>query len=42
MLERVENLQDAVKQAREQANSTEVEQEKVGEALLKYVFGDLK
>ena len=38
MLERVRKLQDAVKQAREAANTLEVEKRKVGEAILGYIF----
>ena len=38
MLERVRKLQDAVKQAREQANSLEVERHKLGDAVLGYIF----
>ena len=38
---RVAVLQDAVKQARERANQTEVEQREVGATLLSYVFGVL-
>jgi hypothetical protein len=40
-LRRVEALQDAIKSAREQANSAEVEQIKIAETVLEYVFGDL-
>ena len=40
-LRRVEALQDAIKSAREQANSAEVEQIKIAETVLVYVFGDL-
>ena len=39
MLERVRKLQEAVKSAREEANSMEVEQKKIGAAVLQYVFG---
>ncbi len=39
MLQRVENLQDAAKLARESANSVEASEEKVGAAILDYVFG---
>lgn len=38
MLERVRKLQDAVKQAREDANSLEVKKEKIGEGVLTYIF----
>jgi hypothetical protein len=38
MLDRVRKLSDAVKQAREEANSQEVEKKKVGEAVLNFVF----
>jgi hypothetical protein len=38
LLARVEKLQQAVKFAREEANSMEVEQQKVGERLLAYLF----
>lgn len=41
MLERVTELQDAVKIARERANGVEVDKHKMGEAVLKHVFGDL-
>ena len=41
MLERVTKLQDAVKVARERANSIEVEKRKMGEAFLGFVFGSL-
>lgn len=37
-LKRVEKLLDAVKMAREHANSMEIKQEKIGESLLNYVF----
>ncbi len=39
MLERVKKLQDAVKVAREEANTTPVDQVKVGGNVFKYVFG---
>ncbi len=39
MLERVEKLQEAVKFAREEANSTEVKTMKIGESLLDFVVG---
>jgi hypothetical protein len=39
MVARVVALQDAVKVAREKANSTEIEQKKVGENILKYING---
>ena len=38
MLDRVEKLQDAIKKAREQANSLEIDQKKIGETLLKFVL----
>jgi hypothetical protein len=38
--ERVERLQEAVKIAREEANSTEVTDKRVGRAVLDYVFAD--
>jgi hypothetical protein len=38
LLERVENLQNAVKFAREEANGTEAVDRKAGEAILSYVF----
>lgn len=41
MLERVRKLQEAVKCAREEANSMEVETKKIGNAVLQYVFGKL-
>lgn len=41
MLRRVEELQDAVKRAREVANSLEVEQVKHGRKILNHIFGDL-
>lgn len=40
MLERVRALQDAVKSAREEANSKEVELKKVGESILDFIFKD--
>lgn len=40
MLERVRALQDAVKAAREEANSRDVEPKKVGEAVLDFIFKD--
>ncbi len=40
MLERVVQLQDAVKVARERANSVEVTRRKVGDDMLAFVFGD--
>jgi hypothetical protein len=40
MLERVEKLQDAVKAARELANSAEVVDTKIGETVLSHIFGD--
>ncbi|MER7548088.1 hypothetical protein [Actinomadura sp.] len=39
LLDRVEKLQDAVKFAREEANGAEVTDQRVGEAVLGYVFG---
>jgi hypothetical protein len=39
LLSRVERLHEAVKFAREEANSLEVEEQKVGEKLLNYIFG---
>lgn len=39
ILTRIEKLQRAVKFAREEANRTEVKQQDVGAALLKYIFG---
>lgn len=39
ILARLKKLQDAVKLAREQANFTEVERQRAGEALLGFVFG---
>jgi hypothetical protein len=39
LLARVERLQEAVKFAREEANNLEVEEQKVGEKLLNYLFG---
>jgi hypothetical protein len=38
MLERVERLQKAVKFAREECNTREVEQVKVGEKIFTYLF----
>ena len=38
MLERVRKLQDAVKQAREEANNLEVTRQKVGQTILGYIF----
>ena len=40
LLERVERLQQAVKFAREEANNLEVEDQKVGEKVFQYLFGD--
>ncbi len=40
LLERLERLQQAVKYAREEANNTEVEDHKVGTAVLQYIFHD--
>lgn len=39
LLERVELLQNAVKSARAEANSTEVEQIKIGKTVISYLFG---
>lgn len=39
LLKKVENLKDAVKMAREEANSSEVKNQSVGEAIVKYIFG---
>jgi hypothetical protein len=39
LVERVEKLQEAVKFAREEANSLEVEDHKLGETIFKYLFG---
>jgi hypothetical protein len=39
LVERVEKLQQAVKFAREEANSLEIQDQKVGEKLFKYIFG---
>lgn len=39
-LEKIEKLIDAVKYAREQANSLEVEQKKIGKNLLSFIFGE--
>jgi hypothetical protein len=41
MLDRISKLADAIKVARERANSTEVEKKKMGEPILGYVFGSL-
>lgn len=41
MLRRIEEFQDAVKRAREQANSLEVDQMKFGRKILNHIFGDL-
>ncbi|MDY7014382.1 MAG: hypothetical protein SVX43_12430, partial [Cyanobacteriota bacterium] len=38
LLERVEKLQQAVKFAREEANNTEVEEQRVGERIFQYLF----
>lgn len=40
LLERVRKLQEAVKFAREEANSIEVKEQKVGESLFNYVFAE--
>ena len=39
LLERVETLQQAVKFAREEANNIEVDEQKIGEKLFRYLFG---
>ncbi|QDH48462.1 hypothetical protein SEA_ZIKO_124 [Gordonia phage Ziko] len=39
IVHRIEDLQRAVKQAREKANSTAVEDKKIGDSILNYVFG---
>jgi hypothetical protein len=39
LLTRVEKVQDAVKAARQEANTVEIEQVKVGETIFDYVFG---
>lgn len=39
LVEKIETLSDAVKFAREQANSQDVEDKKVGEKILGYIFG---
>jgi hypothetical protein len=39
LIERVEKLQQAVKYAREEANGIEVQDQKVGETVFKYIFG---
>ena len=39
LLERVEKLQHAVKFAREEANGTEVTDQRVGDAVFGYLFG---
>lgn len=39
MLAKIEDLQRAVKYAREQANSTEIEDKTVGASVLGYIFG---
>ncbi len=41
MLSRIEELQDAVKRAREQANSCEVDQLTYGGKILSHIFGDM-
>ena len=41
MIERVRQLLEAVRRARVEANTTEVTQLKIGEVVLKHVFGDL-
>jgi hypothetical protein len=40
LVERVRKLQDAVKFAREEANTLEVKEQKLGEKLFNYLFGD--
>lgn len=42
MLARVQALKNAIKVAREEANSIEVEQFKAGKAILDFVFGETK
>jgi len=39
LIERVQKLQQAVKFAREEANNIEVQDQKVGETVFKYIFG---
>jgi hypothetical protein len=39
LLERVEKLQEAVKFAREEANNAETSEQKVGEAVFKFLIG---
>ena len=39
LLERVEKLQQAVKFAREEANSAEVADQRIGDAVFGYLFG---
>lgn len=41
ILRRIEEMQDAVKRAREQANSLEVDQVRYGRRILQHLFGDL-
>jgi hypothetical protein len=41
LLARVRDLSDAVKSAREEANNIEVERQRVGSAIMNYVFGDV-
>jgi len=38
LLDRVRSLADAIKQAREEANGLEVENKRIGESLLSYIF----
>ena len=38
MLERVRKLADAVKEAREEANSREVDKKKIGDTIVQYLF----
>ena len=38
LLERVEKLQQAVKFAREEANNLEVDDQKIGETVFRYLF----
>ncbi len=40
ILERVERLQQAIKFAREEANNTETQEQKVGEKVFQYIFKD--
>ena len=40
LLKKVDSLREAVKMAREEANSTEIDEVKTGEEIMKFVFGD--